>query len=59
MRRCLKMRERILTESEKKALEEFLENGKSSVIIRMLRYRARKFLPILIEEIVLLEQLSK
>ena len=50
------MRERILTENEKQAIKEFLETGKSSVIVRMARYRGKKFLPILRSEIDLLDK---
>jgi len=49
------MRMRILTESETKAIKEFLEHGKSDIIVRMVRYRARKSLETLKEEIALLE----
>ena len=50
------MRQRLLTETERKEIEEFLEGKKSSTIIRMLKYRAKKFLPIIKEEIELLEK---
>jgi len=51
------MRQRILTETERKEVEAFIEGKKSTTIIRMLKYRAKKFLLIIKEEINLLEKL--
>jgi hypothetical protein len=51
------MKQYILTELEKEELRKFLKGGKSSTIIRMLKYRAKKFLPEIKEEILLLEHL--
>lgn len=51
------MRQRILTKKERREIEEFLAGKKSTIIIRMLKYRAKKFLPIIKEEIDLLEHL--
>jgi hypothetical protein len=51
------MRQRILTERERREIEAFLEGKKKSTIIRMLKYRAKKFLPTIKEEIELLETL--
>ena len=52
------MRQRILTERERKEIETFLAGKESSTIIRMLKYRAKKFLPTIKEEVKLLEKLS-
>jgi len=51
------MRQRILTDREGKEIEAFLAGKESSTIIRMLKYRAKKYLPIIKEEIYLLEKL--
>ena len=51
------MKQQILTETEKQELKKYLESGKSSTIIRMLRYRAKKFLPQIKDEITLLEKI--
>jgi len=51
------MRQRILTDRERKEIEAFLAGKESSTIIRMLKYRAKKFLPSIKEEIILLEKL--
>ena len=53
------MRQRILTETERKEIEAFLDGKKSTTIIRMLKYRAKKFLPAIKEEIKLLENLTE
>ena len=52
------MRQRILTDRERREIEEFLAGTKSSTMIRMLKYRAKKFLPVIKEEIMLLEKLK-
>jgi len=52
------MRQRILTVTERNEIEAFLAGKKSSTIIRMLKYRSKKFLPIIKEEIMLLEELK-
>ena len=49
------MRMRILTETETKAVKDFLEHGKSDIVVRMVRYRAKKSLETLKAEIALLE----
>jgi hypothetical protein len=51
------MKQRILTNLEKGEIKSFLGGKKSSTIIRMLKYRAKKFLPIIREDIRLLEML--
>ena len=51
------MRQRILTDRERKEIYAFLAGKENSTIIRMLKYRAKKFLPIIKEEIVLLEKI--
>jgi len=53
-----RMRQRILTVTERNEIEAFLAGKKSSTIIRMLKYRSKKFLPIIKEEIMLLEELK-
>jgi hypothetical protein len=49
------VRQKILTTAEKKAIQVFLTDGKSSTMVNMIRYRSKKFLPIFKEEIALLE----
>jgi DNA-binding CsgD family transcriptional regulator len=51
------MKQRILTDREREEIKAFLAGKKSSTIVRMLKYRAKKFLPIIKEEIELLEKL--
>ena len=51
------MRQRILTDRERKEVEAFLAGRESSTIIRMLKYRAKKYLPNIKKEIELLENL--
>ncbi|MCW3997386.1 MAG: hypothetical protein NWF10_02315 [Candidatus Bathyarchaeota archaeon] len=51
------MKQRILTERERKEIRAFFGGKKSTTIIRMLKYRAKKFLPIIKEDIKSLETL--
>ena len=51
------MRERILTKRERSELTEYLKTKKSNHFIVVLRWRAKKFLGTLKEDISLLETL--
>ena len=51
------VREYILTDAEKEAIGKFLKDGKGSNVIRVLRYRAKKFLPVIEKEVDLLRKL--
>ena len=51
------MFQRILTELEKEEIARYLKTGKSSQVIRNLRYRAKKFLPVIEKEVDLLKKL--
>ena len=51
------MRQRILTDREREVLEAYLKDGKPSGLTRTLKYRAKRFLPSLKEEVTLLDQL--
>jgi len=53
------MFQRILTELERNEIARYLETGKSSQIIRNLRHRARKFLPLIEKDVDLLKELLK
>ena len=50
------MRKRVLTDLEKKRIEEYLHDGTSSQALRLLRYRVRKSLPIIEKEVDLLKR---
>ena len=49
------MKQRILTDRERKEIEAYIVGKKSSTIIRMLKYRAKKYLTNIKKEIELLE----
>ena len=51
------MRRHLITIKEKDAIMTFLKDGKKIGIIRTLLYRSRRFLPDMIEELLLLEKL--
>ena len=51
------VREYILTDVEREAITRFLKDGKGSNPIRVLRYRAKKFLPVIEKEVDLLKKL--
>ena len=51
------MRQYILTETEREEIESFLKGKNSSVSIRLLKYRAKKFLPTIKNDIETLEKL--
>jgi len=51
------MRQKILTEREKQAIKDYLEKGDTSQVIYNLRARARKFLPVIQNEVDLLKKL--
>ena len=51
------MKQRLITPKEKALIVEYLENRTSSSAIRMLRHRAKKFLPKIKDEITLLEKI--
>ncbi len=51
------MHERILTQREKEEAEKYLESGQASPFIYTLKFRARKFLPTLKEDVETLEHL--
>jgi len=48
------MRKRVLTDLEKERIQQYLRDGTSSQALRLLRYRVRKFLPIIEKEVGLL-----
>jgi len=51
------MRQKILTEREKQAINKYLEKGETSQVIYNLRVRAKKFLPVIEKEVDLLKRL--
>ena len=53
------MREYILTDTEKKAVEKFLQDGISTGLIRVLKVRGRQHLETLKRDLQLLEELLR
>jgi len=54
---AIRMFQRILTKLEREEIARYLETGKSSQVIRSLRHRAKKFLPVIEKDIELLKKL--
>jgi len=53
------MHQRILTKTEIQRIEQYLQDTESTHAIRVLRYRAKKFLPVIEKEVNLLKRLLK
>lgn len=53
------MRFYTLTEKEREAIEKFLINGKSTNLIKVLRFRAKRHIERLKKDLMLLEKLVK
>ncbi len=51
------MNQRILTDLEKQRIRRFMEDRKHTPAIDVLRYRAKKFLPVIEKEVDLLKKL--
>ena len=51
------MNQRILTDLEKQRIRKYLEDRKNTPAIDVLRYRAKKFLPVIEKEVDLLKKL--